>query len=152
MSGNPNIKLTTFMSDFRSTIEAEADGRLLVVRQALRPEVRLQMIAIEDIGKFAALAFAHPASFLGKAIELAGAELIPSEIAESIERVSGKPTRFVELPMAQPRRFDAKIARMYEWFNESGYQADIPTLQKLHPELLTLEMWLKQSGLFTVPV
>ena len=86
MSGNPNIKLTTFMSDFRSTIEAEADGRLLVVRQALRPEVRLQMIAIEDIGKFAALAFAHPASFLGKAIELAGAELIPSEIAESIER------------------------------------------------------------------
>jgi uncharacterized protein YbjT (DUF2867 family) len=139
MSGNPNIKLTTFMSDFRSTIEAEADGRLLVVRQALRPEVRLQMIAIEDIGKFAA-------------IELAGAELIPSEIAESIERVSGKPTRFVELPMAQLRRFDAKIARMYEWFNESGYQADIPTLQKLHPELLTLEMWLKQSGLFTVPV
>src|SRR5258708_38187127 len=148
MSGNPNIKLTTFMSDLSSTIEAEADGRLLVVRQAFR----LQMIAIEDIGKFAALAFAHPASYLRKAIELAGAELIPSEIAESIERVSGKPTRFVELPMAQLRRFDAKIARMYEWFNESGYQADIPTLQKLHPELLTLELLLKQSGLFPVPV
>src|SRR5258708_21041049 len=98
-----------------------------------------------------ALSFAHPASFLGKAIELAGAELIPSEIAESNERVSGKPTRFVELLMAQLRRFDAKIARMHEWINESGYQADIPTLQKLHPEHLTLEMWLKQSGMCTVP-
>lgn len=39
---------------------------------------------------------------------------------------------------------------MYEWFNQSGYQADIPALRKLHPELLTLEAWLKQSGLFSV--
>ena len=47
------LRPTFFMSNFRSTIEAEADGTL-VVRQALRPEVRLQMIAVEDIGKFAA--------------------------------------------------------------------------------------------------
>lgn len=135
------LRPTFFLSNFRSTIEAEADGTLLV-RQALRPEVRLQMIAVEDIGKFAALAFAHPASYLGKAIEIAGEELTLSEIAETFERVTGRPTRAVELPLEQLRRFDAEIARMYEWFNQSGYQADIPALRQLHPELLTLDAWL----------
>jgi Predicted nucleoside-diphosphate-sugar epimerases len=138
-----------FMSNFRSAIKVEVDGTL-VVSQALRPEVRLQMIAVEDIGKFAALAFAHPESFLGKEIEIAGAELTLSEIAESFERVTGKPTRSVELPLEQLRSFNAEVAKMYEWFNQSGYQADIPTLRQLHPELLTLEAWLKQSGLFSV--
>jgi uncharacterized protein YbjT (DUF2867 family) len=96
------------------------------------------MIAVEDIGTFAALAFAHPESYLHKEIEIAGDELTLSEIAESIERVTGKPTRSVELPVAQLQSFDAEIARMYEWFNQSGYQADIPALHKLHPTLLTL--------------
>jgi uncharacterized protein YbjT (DUF2867 family) len=137
-----------FMSNLQYATSVEADG-ILVVSQALRPEVRLQMIAAEDIGKFAALAFAHPESFLGKAIEIAGEELTLAEIAESIERVTGKPTRFVELPLEQLRRFDAETAMMHEWFNQSGYQADIPALRQLHPDLLTLEAWLKQSGVLS---
>ncbi|GHP00531.1 NmrA family transcriptional regulator [Reticulibacter mediterranei] len=137
-----------FMSNLQYATTVEADGTL-VVSQALRPETRLQMIAVEDIGKFAALAFAHPESFLGKEIEIAGEELTIAEIAESIERVTGKPTRFVELPLEQLRSFDAETAMMYEWFNQSGYQAAIPALRQLHPDLLTLEAWLKQSGMLS---
>jgi hypothetical protein len=40
------------------------------------------------------------------------------------------------------RSFDAESANMYEWFNQSGGQADIPALRQLHPELLTLDAWL----------
>ncbi len=125
-------------------VKEEADGTLTLT-QALRPQTRLQMIAVEDIGKCAALAFAHPETFLGKAIEIAGDALTPSQIAESIEHATGKPTRFVELPGEQLRSFDAESANMYEWFNQSGYQADIPALRELHPELLTLDAWLRQA-------
>lgn len=123
------------------SVKEETDGTLTLT-QALHPQTRLQMIAPQDIGKFAALAFAHPETFLGKAIEIAGDALTPLEIAEHIERTTGKPTHFVELPLEQLRSMDAETATMYAWFNQSGYQADLPALQKVHPALLTFEAWL----------
>lgn len=136
-----------FMSNLlRYGVKEEADGSLTLT-QALRPQTRLQMIAAEDIGAFAALAFAHPETFLGKAIEIAGDALTPLEMAERVERTTGKATRFVELPLEQLRSFDAETGNMYAWFNQSGYQADLPALQKLHPELLTLEAWLRSIDL-----
>jgi uncharacterized protein YbjT (DUF2867 family) len=125
-------------------VKEEADGTLTLI-QALHPQTRLQMIAVEDIGKFAALAFAHPETFLGKAIEIAGDALTPLEMAQHLEHATGKPTRFVELPLEQLRSMDAQTAIMYDWFNQSGYQADLPALQKLHPALLTFEAWLRNT-------
>jgi uncharacterized protein YbjT (DUF2867 family) len=125
-------------------VKAEADGTQMLM-QALHPQTRLQMIAVEDIGTFAALAFAHPETFLGQAIEIAGDALTPLEMAERLERATGKPTRFVELPQEQLRSFDAESANLSAWLNQSGYQADLPALQKLHPALLTFEAWLRQT-------
>ena len=125
-------------------VKEEADGTLTLT-QALHPQTRLQMIAVEDIGAFAALAFAHPETFLGQAVEIAGDALTPSEIAQHVERATGKTTRFVELPLEQLRSFDAETATMYAWFNQSGYQVDIPPLRKLHPGLLTFDAWLRNT-------
>ncbi len=41
----------------------------------LRPQTRLQMIAVDDIGAFAALAFEHPGHWHDRTFELAGDEL-----------------------------------------------------------------------------
>ena len=49
----------------------------------LHPDTRLQVIAAENIGSFAALAFEQPESFIGKALEIAGDELTMTEIAET---------------------------------------------------------------------
>jgi len=37
---------------------------------------------------------------------------------------------------------------MFRWFNQAGFQADIPTLKKKYPEvsLLSLEEWLIKEG------
>jgi len=35
---------------------------------------------------------------------------------------------------------------MFEWFNEKGNQANISALRQLHPQLTTLEQWLRKSG------
>jgi uncharacterized protein YbjT (DUF2867 family) len=134
-----------FMSNLRYAIQVESEGTL-VISQALHPETRLQMIAVEDIGKFASLVFAHPETFLGQAIEIAGTALTLSEMAQSFERVTGKPTRAVEQPLEQLRAFNAEVGSMYEWFNQSGYQADIPALRHHHPDLLTLDAWLNRNN------
>jgi uncharacterized protein YbjT (DUF2867 family) len=139
-----------FIDNFRSIVSEEAD-QTLSIKMALRPETVLQMIAVDDIGAFAALAFEQKTTFLGKAIELAGDELTPVQITEVFQRVLGKPTRFTEVPVEQLRRVNPEMGSMFAWFNESGYQADIAALRQLYPSLKTLEAWLKQSNLFSLP-
>jgi uncharacterized protein YbjT (DUF2867 family) len=112
----------------------------------LHQDTRLQLIATEDIGSFAALAFEQPTGFLGKALEIAGDELSMTELAETFSRVMKRTIEFVELPMEQMIQGDPEIALMFEWFNAQGYQAVIPALRALYPSLLNLETWLRQTG------
>jgi uncharacterized protein YbjT (DUF2867 family) len=135
-----------FMDNFRSIISKQADNTLSV-SMALRPETALQMIAVDDIAAFAALAFEQTTAFLDKEIEIAGDELTPVQITEVFQRVLGKPTRFIEVPVEQLRRVNPEIGSMFAWFNQSGYQADITALRQVYPPLHTLETWLKQSTL-----
>jgi uncharacterized protein YbjT (DUF2867 family) len=139
-----------FMDNFRSIVSEEAD-QTLSIKMALRPETVLQMIAVDDIAAFAALAFEQKTMFPGKEIEIAGDELTPVQIAEVFQRVLGKPVRFIEVPVEQLRRVNAEMGSMFAWFNQSGYQADIAALRQLYPALKTLEAWLKHSNTFPLP-
>lgn len=112
----------------------------------LHPQTRLQLIATENIGSFAALAFEQPTGFLGKALEIAGDELSMTELAETFSRVMRRTIEFVELPMEQMIQGDPEIALMFEWFNMHGFQAVLPALRALDPALLNLETWLRQTG------
>jgi uncharacterized protein YbjT (DUF2867 family) len=104
-----------------------------VLALPLDPAKPMQMIACDDIGHFAADAFDAPEKFIGKQIELAGDEVAFPAVAELFAKITGIPTRFQPEPIEE---------RMFEWFAESGYQADIDTLRKQHPKLLTLEEFL----------
>ncbi|GLV60133.1 hypothetical protein KDH_69560 [Dictyobacter sp. S3.2.2.5] len=139
-----------FMDNFRSFVSEEAD-KTLSIKIALRPETVLQMIAVDDIGAFAALAFEQKTAFLDKEIEIAGDELTPVQITEVFQRVLGKPLRFIEVPVEQMLRVNFDNGKMFAWFNEAGYRADIATLRQLYPPLKTLEMWLKDSNAFPLP-
>ncbi|UUU30227.1 NmrA/HSCARG family protein [Streptomyces sp. CA-210063] len=121
-----------FMNNLLHFADAK-DERLMSL--PVKPDKPMQFIASDDIGVFAANAFADPAEFIGKAIELAGDEITFPQVAEIYERVTGTPTRFEATPIEE---------RMFEWFAEEGYQADIPALRKLHPGLLTFEQFLSQ--------
>jgi hypothetical protein len=41
-----------------------------------------------------------------------------------------------------------ELYQMFRWFNEAGFQADIPALKRRFPEvrLLSLEEWLREEG------
>src|SRR6266540_4639121 len=53
----------------------------------LRPEKERQLIAVEDIAVFVALAFADPEAYLGRPLELAGDALTESQTAQTFAKV-----------------------------------------------------------------
>ncbi len=117
----------------------------------LRPDKALQMIAVDDIGAFAALALAAPKEYLGKTIELAGDELTETQMAATLARVIGRP---VTLAAPQERRGPSaeEMTAMRNFFNGTAYVADIPSLRKLYPGLHTFEAWLRETGWEGLPV
>ena len=112
----------------------------------LRPEKERQLIAVEDIAAFAALAFANPKQYLGRTIELAGDELTESQIAETFAKVVGRPVTLTMPSGETGRRSEEEMTAMINFFNGKAYDADIPSLRKLHPGLLTLEAYLRKNG------
>jgi uncharacterized protein YbjT (DUF2867 family) len=109
----------------------------------LDPDKPLQMIAVTDIGAFAALAFEKPQEFMGRAIEIAGDELTELKMTAVLADVVGRPVSIVE-PEGPPSFPD--MIKMFEWFNKEGYEADIPALRSMHPTLMTFETWLRKNG------
>ena len=116
---------------------------------AIGPHKPYQTIATDDIGAFAALAFTRPRDLIGRAIELAGSELTNPQAAEVFSRVLGKPVRFQRLPLIMTRlALGREFYQMFRWFNDAGFQADIPALHRDYPEvpLMDLETWLRREG------
>ena len=107
----------------------------------MRPDKPLQMIAVDDIGAFATLAFEHPQKYIGHALEIAGDELTEAQAVEIMGKAIGRKISVV--PAGPPPMED--WALMIGWFNDEGYRADIPALRAIHPELMTLEAWLRKN-------
>lgn len=97
----------------------------------LRPDTKLQMIAVQDIGEFAAAAFLRPAEFIGQAIDLAGDELTMPEAASHLSHTMGRSVQFQQLADDQAEAaVGSDFALMFRWFNEVGYDVDIPVLRE----------------------
>ena len=128
-------------------VEKALIGGMLL--DSVRPDKPYQLICADDIGAFAALAFAKPDVFIGKAIEIAGDELTNPAIGATFGRVMGKPIKFRRLPLFLTRIMLGKeFHQMFKWFNEAGFQADIPALRRDYPEITwtSLEEWLTREG------
>jgi uncharacterized protein YbjT (DUF2867 family) len=111
----------------------------------IRPERTMQMIAADDIGALAALAFDRPGEYLGRSLEIAGDELTEAQIAETLTRVIGRPVQ-VAPPQQWGNRNTEEGQKMVRWFNEVGYQADIHALRQAYPALRTFEQFLRDNG------
>jgi uncharacterized protein YbjT (DUF2867 family) len=142
------LRPTFFISNFAGMGPQWIDGELALTL-ALEPQTKLQMIAPEDIGVFAADAFDAPAGHIGRSIEIAGDELTGAQMAEVFARAAGRPVRFHSQPIAQAREFSDELAVMFDWFNTVGFRADLAGLRTRHPNLITLETWVSKH--WTVP-
>jgi len=115
------------------------EGKLFI---ALKPETRLQMIAVEDIGRFGRIAFERDKELNGRAIDIAGDQRTVPETAEILGRALGRTITVVPVPIAEVRKQSEDYAIMLEWFDRVGYDVDIPGLIReygIRP--LTLGEW-----------
>ncbi len=113
---------------------------------AIEPDKPLPLIAVTDIGVFIDLAFAQPGHFIGKTLELAGSVLFPPQVAEQLSQALGRSIPYVQIPMEALRQHNVEVARVFAFYNETGYQVDIAALRALHPGLMDFETWLKREG------
>ncbi|WP_057915934.1 NmrA/HSCARG family protein [Peribacillus muralis] len=125
-----------FMDNFKRLVQVQ--DQQLIIPEFVSEETKFQMISAKDIATFAAIAFNYPEKYKGKAIEIAGDEISLSQIKELFSQIFNVPCNILESPKGQfPGR---------EWLEKEGYQADIPALRKIHPDLLNLQDWINTSG------
>ncbi len=94
----------------------------------IRPDTRLQMIAVKDIGKYGSWAFERHAELNGRGIDIAGDEVTMPETAAVLSRVMGREVRFVQVPIEEVRKFSDDYAAMLEWFDRVGYNVNIAAM------------------------
>ncbi len=109
----------------------------------LSPDTRLQMIAVDDIGAFVAMAFEKPGHWQGRAVDIAGDELSLTEIAERLGRVVGREVVYQQAPWEEWEESQgAEMTKMWRWFEDVGYNVDISALRQEYSALMGFDRWL----------
>ena len=103
--------------------------------QALPAGIKLQCVATDSIGSFAAHVFANPDRFYEKRIDIAGDSLTGSEFASALSRAAGRDIKYYEVPLDQVKSQSEDMALMYDWFEKVGYSIDISSLKHDYPDV-----------------
>jgi uncharacterized protein YbjT (DUF2867 family) len=110
-----------FMENLTSPMFLNGD-RLV---SAIDPATVLQMIAVADIGKYAARLFIDAERLNGRELDIAGDARTMPETAAVLGRAFGRPISYVQIPLEDVRRNSADFALMLDWFNRVGYDVDV---------------------------
>ncbi|MBX5100375.1 NmrA/HSCARG family protein [Rhizobium lentis] len=112
------------------------DGLRQGIYAAALPSGRLlQQICLADIGDFVAALAERRDQVFGKRFDIAGDELSGEEQAKILSDMIARPVNYRELPIAAMRQQSEDAALMFEWFDRTGYDADIVALRRDFPEV-----------------
>jgi uncharacterized protein YbjT (DUF2867 family) len=135
-----------FMDNFRTPWFKPAidEGTVAV---AIKPETKLQMIAVEDIGKYGRVAFERHEELNGRALDIAGDELTMPEVAKILSEAAGREITHFQVPIEEVRKLSDDFAIMLEWFDSTGYSADIRgTASKYGIQPTPFAEWVKKQN------
>jgi len=139
------VRPTTFMTNL---MESPANMRFGMFSRMRGENMKpLQMIAVQDIGKWVAHMFLNHERFLGKAVEIAGDEVDFTKMMTAYQKVYGKTPMDLQPPPqpapAAPSTFvSGDFEKMINWINTYGYKADLEMNRREIPDLLTYEQFI----------
>jgi uncharacterized protein YbjT (DUF2867 family) len=116
-----------------------------LIHTLVQPSTPMQLIATEDIGKFAAAAFVDPIKFNGLEIELAAEWLTFPQIAQLITQVTGKNVKSESVPTenALSSGIEPQMVESQIWCNDVGYiAADANKTKSYGIPMISFENWL----------
>jgi len=132
-----------FMENWLAMRKAIEGGTLAL---PLPPDTPLQMIAVDDIGAFVAMALERPGHWQGRAVDLAGDELPIGSIVETLGRMEGRRVDYVQTPWDEfEKSAGHDMTLMYRWFQDVGYSTDISALRQENPNLMNFERWVQTT-------
>jgi len=113
----------------------------------LPPTRKLQMVAVADLARFVRLVLERPSEFQGKRIDIASDSQTGPEMAIVLEQVTGSAIGYSEAPLARVRAQSEDFARMWEWLDGVGYDADFSALRRAYPEVgwHDLRQWAREQ-------
>jgi uncharacterized protein YbjT (DUF2867 family) len=126
-------------------------GRMFAAAWHTLGNTPLQLVAVKDIGQFAALAFAKSDTeeYKNRAISLAGCDLTQEQANEIFWTMMGRP---------MPRTYDfvanglmymvAEVGTMFKWFKEVQYGADVDECMRLNKDMLDFAGYLREESGF----
>ncbi|GAA2291963.1 NmrA/HSCARG family protein [Nonomuraea roseoviolacea subsp. roseoviolacea] len=132
-----------FMEDFVSPARFFQNGSLNV---PWHDTLVMQLIAIDDIGAFAALAFADPDRYLGRALEITGDRLTTPQIAAALSTAAGRPIPHTQVPLDTLWEHAPEAAKVFTWAGERYFDTDLAPLRDAHPGLTDFATWLDRTG------
>ncbi|KAJ6529229.1 hypothetical protein B0H19DRAFT_1214536 [Mycena capillaripes] len=143
------LRPVTFMDQLVMGDPASATSKLtkIMFLTQLQPTTRLHFIACSDIGGVAALVLESPERYIGKDVDLAGDQCSPKDLEDGWREMFGEEMRPKMMgggALAWAIRAGMKELRlMFKFFNEIGFNADIPALREQYPDLKDWKTFLR---------
>ena len=114
-----------------------------VLNMAMPAGTELKQISAEDIGNFVGVVVNKREEMFGQRINIAGDSISGEEVAKVMSKVLGKEVTYNGFPTDYLKEQSEEMAKMFDWFNEVGYSAN---LEELAPyQLMTFEQWAKKQ-------
>ena len=136
------VRPVFFMENWqRGFGESIRNGQL---QQPLSPTTNLQMVAVDDIGSFAALAFEDPGKWRNRIFSLAGDDLSMQQIADAFSLATARNVKYVQVSWDQfEKTMGQELTVMYHWFAKEGFHLDIAEVRREYPLTLSFNRWLE---------
>lgn len=112
-----------------------------------KPDQRVQLVAVEDIGKFVAAIFADVDAYAGRSVDLASGAVTGPEMATAFTDVAGRPIGYMRFPdeVLASNPFLAMLSAMFDSGRLVG-NADLEEMRAMNPEIRSFREWLGGSG------
>ncbi|MBV7417242.1 NmrA family NAD(P)-binding protein [Comamonas sp. CMM03] len=144
------LKPAMIMEDI---VPPQADMQFASLRQrgrfetAIAADSGIDWIAADDIGAFAAAAFADPARFNGHEIDLAVERATLPEVAAKMSVATGKPVSAMTLTDDEllDRPYGSLATQSESWNNVEGYKVDLNAVRSWGVPLTTLDQFIARN-------
>ncbi|GAB7329704.1 hypothetical protein MBLNU13_g01437t1 [Cladosporium sp. NU13] len=136
---------------FMENLTADFFGKTFVAMwRQIGADKQLQLVSTKDIGKVAAEALlnADDERYKNKAISLAGDAVSAKQAARIFKEVTGQsiPSTFGIFGSLLKFAKKEEVGRMFNWFRNEGYGADVSGLKQTFPFLKDFRQWLAEES------